>query len=95
MYVHRVLLRIPNFLPKMLTEIRSNLLYIHLATLEENGKVKRGRFEVSFGNGAGYIWGRSFFIAAGLKKRTRGLDRVNLQIGFTQDAHSIPYVDGQ
>lgn len=56
------------------------------------------KFSIHFGRGAGYVWGRTFFVARNCKATF--LDRakrnpylpVPWQIGFTDNGNALPYV---
>jgi hypothetical protein len=117
MYKHRVLFKIPNPFHRP-GDFFSTLLSVHLTTNEYGLKGysptgTRWAFEIMFGTGAGYIWGRTLFLAhalplaQGAKYRRdfpwpfwehmsfgKMFNRPAWQMGFTQCAPRVPYVDG-
>jgi len=51
--------------------------------------------ELKLGNGAGYVWGRSLFLAKNALTRPIGSGiRKPWQFGLTQNANRVPYSDG-
>lgn len=55
-------------------------------------------FELVFGRGAGYILGRTLYLARNIRNRFIDAEdnrpRIPLKIGFTQNANIIPCSDG-
>lgn len=65
------------------------LLSVHIETHNEQWSL-----DIRLGRGAGYILGRSLYIARNCQDRSAPLHsrkRKPLQIGFTQNANIIPY----
>ena len=106
MYKHRVLFSLPDFTGML--PYGKQLLALHFTKGNKSeawmyqGKLRPAIdphwiLNLNIGNGAGYIWGRSLYLAYNCLAMKAGLHsglRKKWAMGLTQNANIVPYSDG-